>query len=247
MQSSKYAVNDLARICAASADAAEWELFLRLSTPYASMTVARVCRIWMGQATASLVDDIVQEVFVKLCEQERKILREFEPRGEDSFFALLRVVAASVANDHFRRQHSAKRGGNVVTVSIEEEGAFSPGASPAASIHQSVLQAQLDQMLRSSPEAISERDRSLFWLYYQHGFTAEELATMSGGEYNAFTLERGFEEKVLQAARHARNRYLLTFRPSDPTPGLHAIRVRLRAGYEARVVARANYWLQSGP
>jgi hypothetical protein len=49
---------------------------------------------------------------------------------------------------------------------------------------------------------------------------------MSGGEYTTFTGDKGFEQRVVDAAKHARNRYLITFSPSDPTPGLHTIRVR---------------------
>jgi hypothetical protein len=48
---------------------------------------------------------------------------------------------------------------------------------------------------------------------------------------------------VVDAAKHARNRYLITFSPSNPTPGLHTIRVQTAQDYGARIVARANYWL----
>jgi hypothetical protein len=44
-----------------------------------------------------------------------------------------------------------------------------------------------------------------------------------------------------------RNRYLITFSPSDRTPGLHSIRVRTKEDYGARIVARANYWLSTEP
>jgi VWFA-related protein len=71
---------------------------------------------------------------------------------------------------------------------------------------------------------------------------AKEVAHMSGGEYNTFTADKGFEKRVVESAQHARNRYLITFSPSDPAPGLHTIRVRLAQDYGAHIVARANYW-----
>jgi len=74
---------------------------------------------------------------------------------------------------------------------------------------------------------------------------AKEVATMSGGEYTTFVGDKKFEARVLGAAKDARNRYLITFSPSDATPGLHAIKVRTAEDYGARVVARANYW--AGP
>ncbi len=71
---------------------------------------------------------------------------------------------------------------------------------------------------------------------------ARQIALMSGGEYAPFTTERGFETRVQEVAKHARNRYLLSFRPSDNTPGLHLLDVRLTRDLGARVVARASYW-----
>lgn len=68
------------------------------------------------------------------------------------------------------------------------------------------------------------------------------LAALSGGEYGSFTREKGFEAQVAEVASHARNRYILSFHPSDLTPGLHTIRVKLTQDYGARVVARNSYW-----
>ncbi len=74
----------------------------------------------------------------------------------------------------------------------------------------------------------------------------KEIATMSGGEYTTFTGDKRFEARVVDAAKHMRNRYLITFSPSDPSPGLHTIRVRTTQDYGARIIARANYWQDSG-
>jgi VWFA-related protein len=74
---------------------------------------------------------------------------------------------------------------------------------------------------------------------------AKEVAHMSGGEYNTFTGDKGFVKRVVESAKRARNRYLITFSPTDPTPGLHTIKVRLAEDYGAHVVARANYWREA--
>jgi len=76
---------------------------------------------------------------------------------------------------------------------------------------------------------------------------AKEIAVMSGGEYTTFTGDRRFEQRVVDAAKHVRNRYLITFSPSNPTPGLHTLRVRTTQDYGARIIARANYWLATEP
>ncbi|MBV8115182.1 MAG: hypothetical protein JO300_10600 [Silvibacterium sp.] len=72
--------------------------------------------------------------------------------------------------------------------------------------------------------------------------TPKTLASMSGGEYGTFTTEKGFENRVAEVANHAHNRYMLSFRPTDLTPGLHTIKVSLAEDYGAHVVARASYW-----
>jgi len=173
-------VNELAKACAHSTDAAEWREFLRRCAPLVSLVAVRVCRMWLNRTQPAMVDDIVQEVFLKLCEQDRRILRTFEPRGEDSFLGLLRIVTTSVGNDYFRRHNSAKRGGKVVTMSLEDDSGPSTatGARQTARTEQAVLLAQLDRKLAEAPGELAGRDREIFWLYYRQGFTAEEIAAV---------------------------------------------------------------------
>jgi VWFA-related protein len=76
---------------------------------------------------------------------------------------------------------------------------------------------------------------------------AKQIAVMSGGEYAPFTRDKAFEDRMAEVSQHARNRYLLSFYPTDRTPGLHTLKVRLTQDYGARVVARANYWAVAEP
>ncbi len=71
---------------------------------------------------------------------------------------------------------------------------------------------------------------------------AKSLAVMSGGEAMSFTSEHAFEDRVAEMASHARNRYMLSFRPTELTPGLHRLTVELKGGLPAQVVARTDYW-----
>jgi len=75
-----------------------------------------------------------------------------------------------------------------------------------------------------------------------HKNVAKQLAVMSGGEYAPFVKEKGFEDRVEEVAKHARNRYMLSFSPMDKTPGFHTLNVKLTEDYGARLVARASYW-----
>jgi hypothetical protein len=71
------------------------------------------------------------------------------------------------------------------------------------------------------------------------------LVHMTGGEYAPFGRDKRFQMNVVELANHAYNRYLLSFHPTDLTPGLHHLEVRLNHGIQAIVIARANYWATS--
>ena len=68
------------------------------------------------------------------------------------------------------------------------------------------------------------------------------IAEMTGGEYELFKSHKGFESRMVEFTNHLHNRYLLSFEPKDPRPGLHKVSVRVREPRDATVVARNRYW-----
>jgi VWFA-related protein len=71
----------------------------------------------------------------------------------------------------------------------------------------------------------------------------QAMAAMSGGEYELFASRKSFETKMNSFANHVHNRYLLSFEPKSPHPGLHQIRVRLKDPARSETVLfRSNYW-----
>jgi RNA polymerase sigma-70 factor (ECF subfamily) len=191
MNGSVTSVNDLAKLCAHSAEVPEWEELVGRCSPLATVVARRISRLWVSDPSPALIDDIVQEVFLKICEHDRRILRGFEPRGEDSFFGLLRLVTASVTNDYFRRQYSTKRGGKVLTMPLlgEDSSLAAQTAIQPSTVQRSALLEQLDRKLRSAPKVIGPRDRALFWLYYRQGFTAEEISRLPAAGLTAKGVE----------------------------------------------------------
>jgi len=169
--------NKLARICAYSAQAPEWEPFVRAITPVVLLAARRTGQVW-GDSSTSTMLEILQEVFVKLCEDDRRILREFEDRGSDSFFKLVRVVTASVGTDHFRKRHAEKRGGRSLAVSLEPTNQNTEilDARAIDAVEMPSLIAQLDGLLLLYPEKVSSRDRRMFWLHYGQGLPAESIS-----------------------------------------------------------------------
>lgn len=70
------------------------------------------------------------------------------------------------------------------------------------------------------------------------------IAAMTGGEYELFATRKKFEVRVNDSTNHLHSRYLLSFTPNDPQPGLHQIRVRLKTPGDDVVLARSRYWVE---
>src|SRR5207249_1569937 len=91
------------------------------------------------------------------------------------FVGYLKTIAAKVAFDYFRAIHAAKRGsgGNIEdTVYLN---AAPVDISSAREPEMMVIMEEIDQILKAKA---SERDSTIFWLYYRQGLTTKEIAEM---------------------------------------------------------------------
>ncbi len=70
------------------------------------------------------------------------------------------------------------------------------------------------------------------------------IASMTGGEYELFATRKTFENRMNDFSNHIHSRYLLSFQPKDPHPGLHQLKVRLADPKNGEVLARGSYWAQ---
>jgi len=70
------------------------------------------------------------------------------------------------------------------------------------------------------------------------------VTSMTGGEYELFTTRKKFEVRMNDFTNHLHSRYLLSFAPKDPHPGLHQVRVRLKDASKGTVLARTSYWAE---
>ena len=73
----------------------------------------------------------------------------------------------------------------------------------------------------------------------------EAVAEITGGEYFRFSSMKDMESDLATISNHVPNRYVLSFRPQSPTPGVHAIELRLPNRPDLVVAARSNYWAGS--
>jgi RNA polymerase sigma-70 factor (ECF subfamily) len=195
--------DELAVACFQPGNELAWTEFIRRFQPLIVRVVSRVARQW-GECNPSMVDDLVQETYLKLCADELKALRTFKAERPDAVYAYLKVFAANLVHDYFKAARSKKRGGGAITQSLEEDRLNSGNDSRhmSAPPDRQILIEQIDSCLR---KVASARDRRIFWLYYRVGLAASAIAnlpdielTTKGVESTLFRLTQSVRQLVVQ-------------------------------------------------
>jgi VWFA-related protein len=71
----------------------------------------------------------------------------------------------------------------------------------------------------------------------------ETVAHLTGGEYFKLTDAKALERSLATISNHIPNRYVLSFQPQSPHPGLHVISLSLPNYSKLAVTARTSYWV----
>jgi RNA polymerase sigma-70 factor (ECF subfamily) len=190
---------ELVRACVDSADREAWGEFVRRFQPTIAAVALRTARRW-GEASPLVLEDLVQETFMKLCGENRRLLREFEPQHEESFYGYLKVVATRVVHDYFKRSHAAKRrsADPPPRRSAEDEPPEPVDASATEQIERQTLFGEIERRLKALDFGpASERDRRIFGLYYRAGMSARAIADLPGMELTI----KGVESTIFRITR----------------------------------------------
>ena len=83
-----------------------WDSFVAAQAPVIYAAVGKKLRM---NGHSEDVDDVAQEVFVKLCRNDFKLLRGFDPERA-KLTTFLTVIAMTTAIDHLRRQKAQRSG-----------------------------------------------------------------------------------------------------------------------------------------
>ena len=177
MKYSSLSCDELVRACAESRNPEAWEEFVcRFEKPI-RIAVWRVAQRY-GKINSTLIQDLVQDTFTKICDDNSRLLRDFKPTHPDAFFGMISITAANVARDHFRASHSHKRGSGQENIGLDEASIFVVATSSGSDhMERQILLEELDKILCSiCPE---DRDREIFWLHYRQGLAASHIAKIS--------------------------------------------------------------------
>ncbi len=73
--------------------------------------------------------------------------------------------------------------------------------------------------------------------------TAESIAQLAGGEYFHFHNAKDLKAGLISVSNDLPNYYVLSFRPSSLTPGMHALHVEAKDRPQLVLKARREYWI----
>jgi DNA-directed RNA polymerase specialized sigma24 family protein len=171
---------ELIRACAGSKDEAAWAEFLRRFQVVIAAAVLRTARQW-GNPSDVQLDDLIQDTYLKFCEDGSHLLRSFRPRSDGSIYGFLGVVAANVVHDRFKAARAEKRG-VAVTEALVEAAQVDPKTACEGSfdlVNQRLDLERVDRILIQITAGKDEhRNRAIFWLRHRQGLTANEIAAI---------------------------------------------------------------------
>jgi RNA polymerase sigma-70 factor (ECF subfamily) len=127
------------------------------------------------------VEDLVQATYLKLWEDNCRLLRDFAIQNPDGILGYLKKVAANAAHDYFRHDRSQSAGGSqthVSTTDVEVEAGKNVQGSQDRIAFQILLN-QIDEYLKAhltGPD--QQRDRTIFWLYFRQGMSTKEIGSL---------------------------------------------------------------------
>jgi RNA polymerase sigma factor (sigma-70 family) len=172
--------SELVRACAGSKDEEAWGEFIRRFHVVIAAAVLRTARLW-GESSRFQVEDLIQDTYLKLCDDDSRLLRWFRPRCEDSIYGFLKKVAANVVHDRFKSAMAAKRGAGQ-TETIMEHIQIDPRTADEGSFDAVSERLEIEQvdriLIRVTAGKDQERKRMIFWLRHRQGFTAREIAAI---------------------------------------------------------------------
>ncbi|HEY2234251.1 MAG TPA: sigma-70 family RNA polymerase sigma factor [Candidatus Angelobacter sp.] len=204
VQYSQMATPQLIAQCISEPSAEAWLEFIGRVHPFIATAITKAVVRRFGNASRELVDDLSQEVYLRLCSDNFRALRNFEFHHENSIYGFLKVVAANIAQDYFRSSATSNRGaaheqkatkGDHVVL----EHVFSRDASSGP--EGKILLEEIDTILKTlSHEPNFARDRAIFWLYYRNGLTAKAIAGLPGVQLSV----KGVESVLLRLTQWMR-------------------------------------------
>jgi len=162
---------ELIQRCLAS-DQVVWTEFLRRFERPISMVVVRTLRRRL-RPTPTMVEDLVQNTYLKLLDDNCKALRTFKAQHENSIYGYLQVMASNITQDYLRKLDAKKRDTRIEQ-DIEElpPDLISDSSATREAEHRTEIR-QVEERLK---KITTGTEQEIFWLYNRWGLTAKEIS-----------------------------------------------------------------------
>jgi RNA polymerase sigma-70 factor, ECF subfamily len=196
---------ELLDICLRRGTDRDWEEFVRRVQPAVAAKISATLRrfAFAGADLRDLVDDLMQQTFLRLCASGFEALRKANIRSESALFAYVREAAANITIDHLRRARPPEV---EVTESIAD--------TSHSRVDAALLLEDVETQLRRCSEANYERDRRIFWLYYRSDLTSRAIAALP-----LFGLtQKGVESLLLRLTRCIREAFARKLSQAEGNP-----------------------------
>jgi DNA-directed RNA polymerase specialized sigma24 family protein len=142
---------------------------------------------------ADVVPDLAQEVYVRLVQNNGRMLRSFRGTSDFSAMAFLARVSATVAFDFQRRIASNKRAGQVISMDQlkhEKTGSGESAEFDAGALSSILSWIDVERVVEGDPDRRNaQRNALIFKLHYVDGFSPKEIARFPGFELSKSGVE----------------------------------------------------------
>lgn len=191
MREEEVPIRELLNLCLGSEDEELWHKFVRRTQPLIANVIINTLRRWR-EPSPSLVDDLIQETYLKLFANDRKALRGIRNEHENAIFGYLKVAASNTTVDYFRQPKNK----------VPELELTDPVVPPLPDGFDRIEFGQLKDKIQARLESLSSsdtcrRDQMIFWLYYEQGYTAKEISLLPNLDLSV----KGVESTLLRLVR----------------------------------------------
>ena len=186
-------------------DVGAWEEFFHRYHRMIAGVVFRTTQKWRESSPATM-DDLIQEIYLKLCADNYRLLRGYDPKHPDAIYGYLKAITANVVHDRFKALRSEKRGGDQIVeelTTLENRSGVDETSGSKHAMEREILLGEIDAHLNASLSGdTADRDRTIFWLYYRQGFTTKAIAALPA---IGLTI-KGVESTLLRLTKLVRRR-----------------------------------------
>ena len=189
-------------------EVAAWQEFMGRYHRLIAGVVLRTTQKW-GELSPQTMDDLIQETYLKLCADNYRLLRAYDPKHSDAIYGYLKVITANLVHDRFKALHSEKRGGDQIVeelTTLENRTDTDKSFGSQEAMEREILLREIDALLHTSSADTADRDRTIFWLYYRQGFTSKAIASLPS---IGLTI-KGVESTILRLTKMIRRRMVET-------------------------------------